>query len=62
LRLEVDKLRFAPCLPADWKGFKVYYLYRETVYDIAVLQQPAEVGGTRVTVRRLLIATRWRRR
>jgi cellobiose phosphorylase len=50
LRLEVDKLHFAPCLPADWKGFKLYYRYRETVYEIAVLQQPAEVGGTRVTV------------
>ncbi|MBI5576444.1 MAG: cyclic beta 1-2 glucan synthetase [Deltaproteobacteria bacterium] len=50
LRLEVDKLRVAPCLPTDWKGFKVYYRYRETVYDIAVLQQPADVGGTTVTV------------
>jgi cellobiose phosphorylase len=50
LRLEADKLRFAPCLPADWKGFKLYYRYRETVYEIAVLQQPAEAGGTRVTV------------
>ncbi len=42
LRLEVDKLRFAPCLPADWKTFKVHYRYRETVYHIAVLQTPAE--------------------
>jgi cellobiose phosphorylase len=50
LRLEVDKLRFSPCLPADWKKFKVYYRYRETVYEIAVLQQPAEAGGTGVTV------------
>ncbi len=50
LQLEVDKLRFAPCLPVDWKGFKLYYRYRETVYEIAVLQQPAEVGGSRVTV------------
>jgi cellobiose phosphorylase len=50
LRLEVDKLRFAPCLPADWKAFTVYYRYRETVYEIAVLQQPAEVGSTGVTV------------
>jgi len=50
LRLEADGLRFSPCLPADWKGFKVYYRYRETVYEIAVLQQPVEVGGTRVTV------------
>lgn len=50
LRLEVDTLRFVPCLPADWKGFKVYYRYRETVYEIAVLQQRAEYGETSVTV------------
>ncbi|MEN6440013.1 MAG: glucoamylase family protein [Syntrophobacter sp.] len=38
LRLEVDKLRFTPCLPADWKGFKMHYRYRETLYHIAVVQ------------------------
>jgi cellobiose phosphorylase len=38
LRLEVDKLYFTPCLPADWDGFKMHYRYRETVYHIAVLQ------------------------
>jgi cellobiose phosphorylase len=50
LRLEVDKLRFAPCLPADWKAFKVYYRYRETAYEIDVLQQFAGKGETSVTV------------
>jgi cyclic beta-1,2-glucan synthetase len=50
LRLEVDRLRFAPCLPADWEAFKLYYRYRETVYEIAVLQQPARNVGTSVTV------------
>jgi len=50
LRLEVDKLRFVPCLPADWTALKLYYRYRETVYEIAVLQQLAEIGETRVTV------------
>jgi cellobiose phosphorylase len=50
LRLEVDTLRFAPCLPADWKGFTVHYRYRDTVYHIAVLQTPAGTGETRVTV------------
>jgi cyclic beta-1,2-glucan synthetase len=50
LRLEVDKLRFAPCLPADWEAFKVHYRYRETVYHIAVTQMPAGNGETRVTV------------
>ena len=50
LKLEVDKLRFAPCLPEDWKGFKVYYRYRETVYEIDVRQQPGGEGRTIVTV------------
>ncbi len=38
LRLETDKLRFEPCLPADWEAFKVHYRYRETIYHITVLQ------------------------
>ncbi len=50
LKLDVDKLRFAPCLPADWKGFKVYYRYRETAYEIDVRQQPGEEARTIVTV------------
>jgi cellobiose phosphorylase len=50
LRLEVDKLRFAPCLPADWEGFKVHYRYRETVYHIAVLHTYAGNGGMSMTV------------
>lgn len=36
LRLEVDKLRFTPCLPATWEEFKIHYRYRETVYHITV--------------------------
>ncbi len=50
LRLEVDKLRFRPCLPADWEGFKLHYRYRETVYHIAVLQTAAGSGEMLVTV------------
>ena len=38
MRLETDKLRFAPCLPDEWESFKMHYRYRETVYHIAVLQ------------------------
>src|SRR4030065_1829716 len=49
LRLEVDRLRFAPCLPADWKAFKVHYRYRETVYHISVLQTRGGNGETRGT-------------
>ena len=50
LKLEVDRLRFAPCLPANWAGFKVHYRYRETVYHIAILQVIGEKGATSVTL------------
>jgi len=50
LRLEVDKLRFAPCLPSDWKAFKIHYRYRETVYHIAVVQPPTGNDEMSVTV------------
>ncbi|MBI2681209.1 MAG: cyclic beta 1-2 glucan synthetase [Candidatus Solibacter usitatus] len=50
LRLEVDKLRFAPCLPADWPMFKVHYRYRETAYHIEVVQRSAGNNGVRVKV------------
>jgi cyclic beta-1,2-glucan synthetase len=50
LRLEVDKLHVAPCLPADWEAFKVHYRYRETVYHIDVLQTREDKGVASVTV------------
>ena len=50
LRLETDKLSFAPCIPADWETFKIHYRYRETIYHITVLQTRAGKGGTRVIV------------
>ncbi len=54
LRLEVDKLHIAPCLPAHWQAFKIHYRFRETVYHIAIAQVPvgdeAGRGRTRVTV------------
>jgi cellobiose phosphorylase len=50
LHLEVDKLRFAPRMPADWPSYKVHYRYRETVYHINVRN-----GGTGQTVRRVTV-------
>ena len=38
LKLEVDKLRFAPCLPPNWNSFKLHYRYRKTVYHIEIHQ------------------------
>ncbi|WP_300988934.1 glycoside hydrolase family 94 protein [Thiocapsa sp.] len=50
LRLEVDTLHVAPCLPADWDGFTLRYRYRETLYHIAVTQRVDTEGGTRITL------------
>ncbi|RPJ45429.1 MAG: cyclic beta 1-2 glucan synthetase, partial [Betaproteobacteria bacterium] len=50
LNLEVDKLRFAPCLPADWETFKLHYRYRETIYHITVSQTHAADHDTSITV------------
>jgi len=50
LKLDVDKLRFTPCLPAAWETFKLHYRYRETVYHITVVQTHAVESRTRVTV------------
>jgi cellobiose phosphorylase len=45
LKLDVDKLRFAPCLPVKgWETFKVLYRYRETFYHI-IFQQTHDVLG-----------------
>ena len=50
LRLASDKLHVSPCVPADWKSFEVHYRYRETVYDITVLQTYGADGGTKLTI------------
>jgi len=38
LRREGDRLRIAPCLPANWPGFKLRYRFGETIYRIAVVR------------------------
>jgi cyclic beta-1,2-glucan synthetase len=38
LQREADRLRFAPCLPVDWKSFKLHYRYHDTFYHITVIQ------------------------
>ena len=50
LKLEGQKLRFAPCLPGDWKTFKLHYRFGKTVYHIIVLQIHAADNKTSVTV------------
>ncbi len=50
LRLEVDRLYFSPCLPADWSGFTVHYRHRETVYHISVQQRSSDEGAAEIVV------------
>jgi cyclic beta-1,2-glucan synthetase len=51
LQLEVDHLRIAPCVPADWKSYKIHYRYRETVYHITVRRIGEQSGQViRVTL------------
>ncbi|MEX0708267.1 MAG: glucoamylase family protein [Woeseia sp.] len=52
LRLEVDRLHLAPCLPAHWERLTIRYRYRQTVYHIEVLQAGggAERRAGRLTV------------
>jgi cellobiose phosphorylase len=40
LRLEGTKMRFEPCLPADWPSITILYRYRDTHYHIVVTQVP----------------------
>ena len=46
LRLEVDKLHIAPCLPPDWQAFTVHYRHRETVYHIRATRSAIDRGMT----------------
>ena len=50
LKVDADKLRFAPCLPVDWEMFKLHYRYRETVYHISVFQMHVADDEIHVTM------------
>jgi cellobiose phosphorylase len=50
LILEVDKLRFAPCLPESWTTFKIHYRYRETHYHITFHSRDGGSAVERVSV------------
>ncbi len=50
LRLDVDKLRFAPCFPPGWSSFKIPYRYRETFYHVTLSN-----GGGGSIVKRVVV-------
>jgi len=39
LQQKGDKLKLVPCVPIEWKSFKVHYRYKKTVYHIEVIQK-----------------------
>jgi cellobiose phosphorylase len=49
LRLEIDKLFIEPCLPADWETYKMVYRYRETIYNITILQIQSSDANISIT-------------
>jgi cyclic beta-1,2-glucan synthetase len=50
LKREGNKLRFMPCLPADWNGFGLRYRYGKTIYHIAVSRADERKIGMEVTI------------
>lgn len=48
ISINIDKMTFNPCIPADWREFKIRYLFQDTTYQITVRQK--EVPSTIVTV------------
>ncbi len=38
LQQEGNKLKIAPCVPAEWESYKIHYRYKNTVYHIVVIQ------------------------
>ena len=46
LTVNSNLLRIAPCMPRDWKSFKIHYRYHDTLYDILVFEAgEGEEGG-----------------
>jgi cyclic beta-1,2-glucan synthetase len=50
MSINMDKLTFKPCMPAEWKEFKISYLFQETTYRITVRQMNDGVEEASVTI------------
>lgn len=57
LVLESGQLRFMPCLPVQWPGFKAQYRFGQTHYAIEVTQTSGPVAGIEVLVDGVVKAT-----
>ena len=50
MSVSMGKMSFEPCLPADWKEFKIRYLFHQTSYRITVRQTNDTVEEASVTL------------
>jgi Cellobiose phosphorylase len=46
IKLQTNEMTIVPCIPAEWKDFKVHNRYRETVHHITVRQVDAGTGAS----------------
>ncbi len=42
IKREGESLRFEPCIPKDWKSFKIKYKFKETLYTIEIHQEEGD--------------------
>ncbi len=42
IKREGETLRFEPCIPKDWKSFKIKYTFKETIYHIEIHQEETD--------------------
>jgi len=44
ISINIDKMTFKPCLPTDWKQFKIRYLFQDTPYQITLRQTETQTA------------------
>jgi cellobiose phosphorylase len=55
LRIDVDRLSLAPCVPPEWVGFRMSFRFRRTTYTIAA--RPGDTPG--ITLDGVRLDTVW---
>jgi cellobiose phosphorylase len=46
LKREGNQLKITPCVPKEWKSFKIHYSYKSANYHITIIQKEGESGMT----------------
>jgi cellobiose phosphorylase len=59
LRLKVDRLLVAPCVPAGWPGFTVRYRYRATLYVLVAAPAAEGVARGRLVLDGVVLEQPW---